>query len=794
MQLEHIILSALIHDETFTRKVLPFLKDEYFSSAADKNVFLIISKHFNTYNCSPTTEAIAIDAVNLEGLTAPLAKEIESTINKLVEVDYNLDWLIDSSEKFCKERAVYLAIVEAIEIQDGNTKKTVSAIPDILSKALSVSFDSNVGLDYILSAEQRYDDFNKTELDKIPFGLHYLDKITKNGFGKKTLNLIVAAASTGKEQPISEPVLTPNGWSTMGQLRPGDYVIGSAGLPIEVLSIHPQGIKDVYTVETQDGVKIRCGKDHLWSVYSSSRINGKNGQKLFTKTTQELIDGGVRKLDTTPRFTLPEFGGVQYGISIGYAYALGYCLGNGCFSSSQLLVSYHTKDTSQILSLLCKSLGTPTRNSIVGEFGGQSAYSWGKLDPEIAKYRNSGLSHEKSLHQDHKNWLSWDYDSRLELLKGLLDSDGCISTYKTKNSFSSTSTNLLILVRDLIRSLGGRSGEIHQTSLSDNCKFDYFGALYFRMPLCPFELKQERWKKSCYNMRSSISSITKEVYQEEQVCITVDAPDHLYVTTGFKLTHNSILLCHHAAHSLSIGKNVLFITLEMSANAISERIDANLLDVNIDDLYTNGKEHYMSRFKKLQAKTYGKLYIKEYPISTAHVGNFTALLDELKAKKQFVPDIIVIDYLNICASATNSTNSNSYERVKQIGEQLRSLAQINDVPILSAIQLNRSGVGNNDPDMSNLADSYALGMVADFIMALVSNEALASLEQILCVQIKNRYSNISVNNKFVLGLDKSRMKFYDVEDNYTDEKNITNESTVTLVTKKRPQLSSFLTD
>lgn len=455
MDLEQSILSALIYNESYVRQVLPFLKTEYFSESGSKHIFDIINNHFIKYNCSPIIDAIAIEAIAIKNLTQPLAKEIESTLNKLVEQDYSVDWLIDITEKWCRDRGIYNALVSCIEIQeDTNPHKNIDAIPDILSKALSISFDNNIGIDYLESAEDRYDKYNSNEQDKIPFGLKYLDIITKEGFGKKTLNLVAAAAGTGK----------------------------------------------------------------------------------------------------------------------------------------------------------------------------------------------------------------------------------------------------------------------------------------------------------------------------------------------------SIFLCHQAAQSLSVGKNVLFITLEMSSDAIAQRIDANLLDVAMDDLYANGKQQYLTKFKKLAAKTHGKLYIKEYPMSSASTTHFKALLDELKIKKQFVPDVIFIDYLNICASSTNTTNSNSYERVKQIAEQLRGLAQKNNVPVVSAIQLNRSGVGNSDPDMSNLADSYALAMTADFIMALVSNESLSELNQIMCIQIKNRYSSLDKHSKFVLGLDKGFMKLFDVEQNYSTTDNDTVEAPISINSKNRKNLSSFLTE
>lgn len=423
MDLELLIISALVFDQEFNRKVLIHLKQEYFTTPGTKNVFLIINEHSSKYNTAPKIDVLAIEATNILNITAPLAKDIENTLNRLSKTEYSLDWLVNKTEKWCQERAVYLAIVESIEIQDGTTiNKSVDAIPDILSKALAVSFSNDVGVEYLTSAEERFDYYNNVDTDKIPFGLTYLDQITGKGFARKTLNLIMSGAGVGK----------------------------------------------------------------------------------------------------------------------------------------------------------------------------------------------------------------------------------------------------------------------------------------------------------------------------------------------------SIMMCHHAANCLQEGKNVLFITLEMSAEAIAQRIDANLLQVDINKLYVD-KNIYLNKFNKIQQKTLGQLYIKEYPISTAHAGNFSALIDELATKKSFSPDIIIIDYLNICASSTNSSNSNSYDRMKCIAEQLRSLAQKRNLPIMSAIQVNRSGTSNTSPDMADIADSYALAMVADFILALVSNESFAAVNQILCCQIKNRYADVGNPKKFVLSLDKPKMTFSDVE-------------------------------
>ena len=227
----------------------------------------------------------------------------------------------------------------------------------------------------------------------------------------------------------------------------------------------------------------------------------------------------------------------------------------------------------------------------------------------------------------------------------------------------------------------------------------------------------------------------------------------------------SLVLCHLASSYLSQGKNVLYITLEMSEERIAERIDANLFDVTLDQIESLPKDVFESKVKKIAAKTHGKLIIKEYPTAAAHSGHFRALLNELKLKKNFIPDIIFIDYIGICASArvkglSGAVNTNSF--VKAISEELRGLAIEFNVPIWTATQVNRSGFCSSDPEMTDIADSFALTGTADFMISLIETEQLEKLGQYLVKQLKNRYNNKSNNKRFIIGVDKSKMRLYDV--------------------------------
>lgn len=427
MSLETIIFSNLIYNEEYGRKTIPFLKEEYFSDYSHKIFFKLINEYVNKYNDFPSKEALAIDLSNLEGINEQSFKNCKSFLEELKEDnETKIQWLIDQTEKFCQERAIYNAIMESIQIiDDKNGKISKGAIPQILSDALAVSFDTHIGHDFIEDSSERFDFYHKTEV-RIPFDLEYFNKITKGGLPRKTLNVALAGTGVGK----------------------------------------------------------------------------------------------------------------------------------------------------------------------------------------------------------------------------------------------------------------------------------------------------------------------------------------------------SLFMCHCAAANLNAGLNVLYITLEMAEERIAERIDANLLDIALDELSVIPKTSFENKINRLKSKTNGKLIIKEYPTASAGSANFRHLLNELKIKKNFQPDIIYIDYLNICMSSRirQSASVNSYTLVKAIAEELRGLAVEFDVPVVSATQTTRSGYSNSDVELTDTSESFGLPATADFMFALIKqSDELASLNQIMVKQLKNRYTDASYNQRFVIGIDRSKMKLYDCE-------------------------------
>lgn len=426
MRIETQILSNLINNEDYLRKVAPFLKPDYFTETDDRVVFGKISDYIQKYNDPPAKSALLIALQDDRSISEDLYVQCETLINSLNASEVNNDWLVDETEKFCKDKAVYNAIMDSIQIIDGSDKnRSPDALPSILSDALAVGFDNNVGHDYIENADDRFDFYNRVE-EKIPFDLEFFNKITEGGLPNKTLNIALAGTGVGK----------------------------------------------------------------------------------------------------------------------------------------------------------------------------------------------------------------------------------------------------------------------------------------------------------------------------------------------------SLFMCHVAAACIAQGKDVLYITLEMAEERIAERIDANLMNVPIQDLKDLPKKMFDDRVSKIKDRIDGRLIIKEYPTASAHAGHFKSLLEELKLKRGFEPDIIFIDYLNICTSSRFRAGSqvNSYTIIKSIAEELRGLAVEYDLPIVSATQTTRSGYANSDVDLTDTSESFGLPATADLMFALISTEELEAQQQIMVKQLKNRYSDPTSNKRFMVGVDRSKMRLFDLTD------------------------------
>ena len=423
--IEKTILSHLVFNEAFARKTLPFLKDEYFQNLSDKVVYKLIEDYVQKYNNTPTKEVLFLELSNKDGLSENVFKESKRTIEDLQIDNTEIQWLLDSTEKFCQEKAIYNAIMASIKILDDKTGSlSTGSIPTLLSDALGVSFDISIGHDYFANADDRFDFYHRKE-EHIPFDLQYFNDITKGGLVRKTLNIALAGTGVGK----------------------------------------------------------------------------------------------------------------------------------------------------------------------------------------------------------------------------------------------------------------------------------------------------------------------------------------------------SLFMCHCAAHNLTQGKNVLYITMEMAEEKIAERIDANLLNVTVDELSIIPKDVYDKKIGRVKEKTVGKLIVKEYPTASAGSSHFRHLINELRIKRNFIPDIIYIDYLNICSSSRirAGSNVNSYTYIKAIAEELRGLAVEFNVPVVSATQTTRGGYGNSDVELTDTSESFGLPATADLMFALISTEDMEALGQLMVKQLKNRYNDPTINKRFVVGIDRAKMRLYNVE-------------------------------
>jgi KaiC/GvpD/RAD55 family RecA-like ATPase len=566
--MDSVILSALVYDSDFARRVIPFLKDEYFADYNDKKLFNITVEYINKYNTLPTKEALKITLSDLRDVTESQSTAIAQKIDSLsFDSSTDANWLLEQTEKFCQDKAIYNAVKESILVLDGENKKLDrGSIPQLLSDALAVSFDPEVGHDFLEDFSKRYD-FYHTKENKISFDLEMMNLITKGGISKKSLCVALASC------------------------------------------VHPD-----------TPIRIRL-------------LNGAFGslEKIIKISNIKELS----KSDSTIQVSSPD----------GWVSVIGYV----------------EKD--------------PVKEHIL--------------------YLDNGMSVRCAPEHLFETTFGWEYAKDLALIA-------------EKQHF----------------------------------------------------LTQDGWSKGNVITTDNIIPI---------VDIMVDHPNHRYYTNGVS-SHNTgvgktLLMTHFASANLMAGLNVLYITLEMEERKIAERIDANLLDLTIDDLHQIPKEAYVGRISKVMKQTTGRLVIKEYPTTSANVNHFRYLLNELKLKKKFIPDIIYIDYLNLCASSRvkMSGSVNSYTYIKSIAEELRGLAVEYNLPIFTATQSNREGANNSDIDLTNTSESWGLPATADFMIALISTESLESVGQILIKQLKNRWGDISKNKKFVVGIDRSKMRLYNVD-------------------------------
>lgn len=593
-RIEPTILASLIFNEKYARKVTPFLKSEYFSDKIERTVATQMIDFFNKYNKPANKEIIKIELTNQQELSDEELWSCMEKVEELIDTEPNQEWIIDTTEKFCKDKAVYNAIMESIRVFDGSNKNaTPDSIPKLLQDALAVSFDTRIGSDYLEDAEKRFEFYHELE-EKLPFDLTMFNKITNGGLNKKSMCVLLAGC-VHPDTEIIVRILDPEGTWRQQKIKIGtveellktyDLLVESPDGFIKINYFVDKGIWKEYVLNLDNGDSIRCNANH--------------------------------KFETT----------------LGMVYA---------------------KDL----------VGLPPQHF-------------------LTRY-------------------------------------------------------------------GYELGEVITT---DN-----------NIPI---------------------------------VDINVDHPNHRYYTSTVSSSNTgsgkSLVMCHMASAAVLSGKNVLYITMEMAEERIAERVDANLMNIPINELREIDKSRFDNKINNIKKKVHGSLIIKEFPTASAHSGHFRALIEELKVKKEFLPDLIIIDYLNICASARIKAgmNANSYTLVKAVAEELRGLAVEYNVPIITASQVGRQAQTSSDMEITDVSDSMGIGHVADLVLSLIRSEELDELNQIMVKQLKNRFGSITDYRRFVVGVDRPKMKLYDLEN--SAQVNITDSGqadTKPLVKKDISKFSSF---
>lgn len=693
---EEMILNQLIYNEDYYRKVYPHLNESYFQERVELLIFESIKEYVEKYSVPPSADTVSLLVNQKEGINGDEIDECNTYISELLTTPAKtekLDFIVDQTESFCQEKSMYNSILDSMAIINGDdTKRDKNVIPELMKDALKISFTQNIGLDYS-DPEERYDRLHSLNA-KIPFDIKALNLITKGGLEDKTLNCVLASTGVGKSLRNGTPVITPQGTVNIEDLKIGDYVCGTEKF-IKVLGVYPQGERDIYKVSFSDGTSLDVDGDHLWT------LNHQNGN-TYTKTTNEISRKYLRK-DGGKLFSLPKYSPVDYNdksFSIP-VFLLGAWLGDGS-SWYGIITMPENKVNPDRFGMEYKYI-----NGKGEKCGRYSVYGLTEKLKESNLFRNKHIPEE---------YFFGSIQQRQDLLDGLLETDGN-SQGMRGITFDNTNENLVDGVIRLARSLG------YIAKLIKTKEYSYYRDKEGDKVICKPCYRCHIKHPEARTAKRYVSNI-EHIGKDHATCIMVDAEDHLFLAGDFIPTHNTIFMCHCAAAALTQGKNVLYITMEMSEEKIAQRIDANLMDVELDDFDKMEKDSFLTKFKNVvkgngflskmfgikKKQKLGQLFVKEFPTGAGNANHFRFLLDELALKKGFKPDFIVIDYINICSSVriVAGGNGGSYAYVKAIAEELRGLAVEYVVPILTGTQTNRAGFSNSDIEMTDTSECLDL--------------------------------------------------------------------------------------
>jgi len=762
---EELILTNLIHNDEFIKRALPFLKLSYFQYEENKLIFEQYVRYYAKYNTKPTAETLAHEIAEIEEIRDDT---LENTLESLGDLEQdeepNIEWLVNTTEGFCQERAIYNAIQNSIDIIDGvDEKHTKHAIPDILKKALSISFDVKLGHDYLEDAEKRFEFYN-LDHPRIEFDIEMLNKITNGGCPRKTLNVLLGTTNVGKAESIFTKLLTPTGIKMFGDLKVNDYVYGSDGNPTKIINTYPQGELPLYEITFKDGRSTQCSYEHLWNVYK-----GDNKEQITIDSNEifRLMDLKYYSKRLWIPLSKPINFNKEYNFNID-PYLMGVYLGDGTTMAESIGISSNDnhiiEKIKNIIDIDDMDIKYKSKYDYIikSRFTGENEYL-----TELKQYNLFKVKSDKKFIP--KEMMNSTIQNRWDLLTGLIDSDGYCGKHGTLQYYT-TSEQLKNDVIDLVRSLGGiATSKDKQTYCNGKKGLPSYDIMIKINPENGLNISPNKKNVEIFNNRIKIPKLKiesiKKIHKEECMCIKVEAKDHLYLTKDFIVTHNTLGLVHMATAYMNLGYNVAYITAEMSEEAIGNRVDANEFQVNVNDVEDMDFDIFMNKINAIKNKTKGRLKIHEYPTSTAHTGHIKTLLQEWQLKMNFTPDIIMIDYINIMASSrVKLANTGSYFYIKAIAEEFRALAVETNTVLWTATQSNRGGANNPDVDLTDTSESFGLPATADFMLALIRTEELDALGQLMIKQLKSRYGNKGYYEKFVIGSNINTMSWYDVDD------------------------------
>lgn len=759
--LERKIVANMMYNSEFAGKVVPYTKGEYFADYGE--IAEEICKFYNKYGQSPTKSELKIEIRARKGLTDKAVNTLTDRIDGIpVDDKSDFNWLMEKTEKFYQTRAMANAVINGAELIDRGEEQS-GQILKMVEDALAVSFDNHIGLDYFEDVERRYEMYHTVE-DKVSWGVHSLDRITVGGLSKKTATCCVA--STGCHAKGTKIIMSDGSLKNVEDVEVGDRLLGYNGQYRTVLRL-ARGKEKMYRVSPRRHESFIVNENHILP--------------LFNVVTKQLENCTIKEYNTKPKY----WKHIRYMVSNATEvefenpfeptiepYFVGVWLGDGhthCMhiTNQNPIIGDYLKEFSERRGDIRYWKEIDKKNHTCHHFPMIVHSRKNSLIEDFAQYglfigsSNRGVTRcgEKFIPEEYQRM---SVENRYQLLAGLLDTDGWIEC--SRYGFCSKSEKLVRGIIRLACSLG--FGTSFRSKVVNGCTYYCVSIMGDNLGKIPCKVKKFTAKFNPNKDVHHFQFTLEELHEDDFYGFALDG-DHLYYIDNWTLQHNtgkSALLCAISANVIRQGKNVLYISMEMSEDRVAERIDANLMNETVYNVRNMNYKSYIASTNKLKEKAYGRLIIREFPTSAAGVTQFKVLLKDLKTKKQFVPDLVVVDYMNICCSSRlKQGQTNSYGYIKAISEELRGLAVEYNVALLTATQTNRNGFNNSDVELTDISESIGSTHVMDMIFALIRTEALDEMGQIEIKQLKNRYSDPTKEPTIQLGFDRQKMKVYDLD-------------------------------